>query len=65
MTSWDPTIVAMCKAIEPVGQSKSDFEIFSGLARRLNAVQSFTEGRTEECRVPRAPHVVGTQGVVG
>jgi biotin/methionine sulfoxide reductase len=48
MTSWDPMIVAMCKAIEPVGDSRSDYEIFTGLSSMLNVTEAFTEGRSEE-----------------
>ena len=37
----------MQKAIEPVGESKPDFEIFTGLARELGFEVEFTEGRSE------------------
>ncbi len=36
------------KAAEPVGESKSDYEIFSRLSRRLGYWEAFTESRTEE-----------------
>lgn len=39
---------AMQKAIEPVGQSRSEYEIYSDLAERLGFRDAFTEGRTEE-----------------
>ncbi|MCP5150253.1 MAG: molybdopterin guanine dinucleotide-containing S/N-oxide reductase [Ectothiorhodospiraceae bacterium] len=45
---WDPTAVAMRKAVDPIGESRSDFAIFSGLARRLGVEAAYTEGRTEE-----------------
>ncbi|MBK0400505.1 molybdopterin-dependent oxidoreductase [Limibaculum sp. M0105] len=48
MTHWEPLIVAMRKAIEPVGESRSDHQIFAGLARRFGVEEAFTEGRTEE-----------------
>ena len=48
MTHWEPLIVAMRKAIEPVGDSRSDYEIFSGLAERLGLRERYTEGRSAE-----------------
>ena len=41
-------MVAMRKAIEPVGDSRDDYAIFTGLAERLGAGEAFTEGRTPE-----------------
>ncbi|MGD9827691.1 MAG: molybdopterin guanine dinucleotide-containing S/N-oxide reductase [Hyphomicrobiaceae bacterium] len=46
-SSRDRFILVMEKAIEPVGESRNDFEIFSGLARRLGCEEAFTEGRGE------------------
>ena len=43
----DPTIIANKKAIPSVGQSKSDFEIFSSLAKKLGFENSFTENKSE------------------
>jgi biotin/methionine sulfoxide reductase len=43
----DPFIIAMSKIVSPVGNARSDYEIFSGLAQRLNVSDSFTEGRNE------------------
>ncbi len=40
-------IVAMKRAIAPLGQARSDFTIFSGLAARLGVADAFTEGRDE------------------
>jgi biotin/methionine sulfoxide reductase len=37
----------MQKAIEPVGQARSDYDIYSGLADRLGFREIFTEGRDE------------------
>ncbi|MGR3717908.1 MAG: molybdopterin-dependent oxidoreductase, partial [Thermohalobaculum sp.] len=48
MTHWEPLIVAMRKAVEPVGEARDDYAIFSGLARRLGAEARFTEGRSPE-----------------
>jgi len=38
---------AMRKAIEPLGEARSDFEIFSMIASRLGIGGTFTEGRDE------------------
>lgn len=55
-------MVAMRRAMDPVGQARDDYEIFSGLAERLGVQSKFTENRTvaqwlqhmyEQCR-PRA-----------
>lgn len=40
-------IVAMKQAIEPLFESKSDFEIFAEISKRLGFEQKFTEGRDE------------------
>lgn len=42
----DPKLIAMYKAIEPFGQAKDEFEIFSELAKRLGRENAFTEGRS-------------------
>ena len=47
MNTRDPTIVANKKAMESFGDSKSDYEIFSGLAERLGFYKKFTENRKE------------------
>jgi len=44
---WDQTISPMHKSIEPIGESKSDYEIFSALAEKLNFLTKFTENRDE------------------
>ncbi len=43
----DRFVLAMQKAIEPVGEARSDHDIFAGLAGRLGFKDAFTEGRTE------------------
>ena len=48
MTHWEPLIVAMRKAIDPVGNARSDYDIFSGLAGRLGVLEKYTEGRSAE-----------------
>ncbi len=40
-------LVAMVKAIEPVGQSRGDYDIFSDLADRLGFRAQYTQGRTD------------------
>ena len=44
----DPYLVVMEKAIEPVGESKNDFEILRELSSRLDCEKEFTEGRDED-----------------
>jgi biotin/methionine sulfoxide reductase len=46
-SSRDPFVFAMRKGIEPVGDARSDFEIFQSLAQRLGYERAFTEGRDE------------------
>jgi biotin/methionine sulfoxide reductase len=43
----DSTMVAMKQAIAPVGESRSEYGIFTGLARRLGFAERYTEGRDE------------------
>ncbi|WP_102225310.1 molybdopterin-dependent oxidoreductase [Acidimangrovimonas sediminis] len=40
-------LVAMHRAIAPLGEARSDYEIFSGLAEHLGVAPAFTEGRDE------------------
>jgi biotin/methionine sulfoxide reductase len=40
-------VVAMKQVIDPVGEARSDFAIFSGLADRLGVESAFTAGRCE------------------
>jgi biotin/methionine sulfoxide reductase len=46
-SSRDSFILAMHRAIEPVGDARNDFDIFRGLARRLGYELAFTENRDE------------------
>lgn len=41
-------MVAMKRAIEPVGLARDDYEIFADLAKRLGAGEAYTEGRTSQ-----------------
>ncbi len=43
----DSFVLAMHKAIEPVGEARSDHAIFVDLARRLGCETAYTEGRDE------------------
>ena len=45
-TSRDRHIIAMKRALEPVGLAKDDYEIFSELAERLQVKDKFTENRS-------------------
>ena len=47
-SSRDRFILAMEKAVDPVGGARNDFDIFSDLAERLGFKESFTEGRDEQ-----------------
>ena len=46
-SSRDPFVFAMHRAIAPIGEARSDFEIFRDLAGRLGYEHAFTEGRDE------------------
>jgi biotin/methionine sulfoxide reductase len=48
MCHWEQTITPMHKAIEPIGESRNDYDIFAGLSRRLGCLETFTEGRQED-----------------
>jgi biotin/methionine sulfoxide reductase len=43
----DRFVIAMGKAIEPVGEARDDFQIFCALAERLGCEEVFTQGRDE------------------
>lgn len=45
-TSRDRFMIAMKRAIDPVGEARDDYEIFSALAEKLGARDAFTEGRS-------------------
>src|SRR6218665_2450526 len=40
-------LIAMQKAIEPLGQARSDYDIFRAIAQRLGGEAAFSEGRDE------------------
>lgn len=43
----DPHMTVMRQAVAPVGEARSDFDIFRGLAKRLGFEDTFTDGRSE------------------
>ncbi len=43
----DRFIIAMKRAVSPVGEARNDFAILSDLAERFGTLESFTEGRTD------------------
>ena len=43
----DSTIYAMRRAVEPVGEARSDYDIVTALAERLGLAEKFTEGKGE------------------
>ena len=43
----DPFVIAMQKAIEPVGEARNDYDIFVALAARLQCESAFSRGRDE------------------
>ena len=44
----DTYVVRMDQALEPFGESRSDYDIFAGISRLLGTHESFTENRTEQ-----------------
>ncbi|MFO0997279.1 MAG: molybdopterin guanine dinucleotide-containing S/N-oxide reductase [Alphaproteobacteria bacterium] len=46
-STHDRSILAMKKAVEPVGAARNDHDIFLALARRLGFAEQFSEGRGE------------------
>ncbi len=48
MTPKDPYVVAMDRAIDPVGEARDDHAIFCGIAGQMGVAEAFTDGRTAE-----------------
>lgn len=46
--SREGQLVAMRKVKEPVGEARSDFDIFTGIAEKMGKGDAFAEGRTAE-----------------
>lgn len=46
-SSRDRFILAMHKAVDPVGEARNDFDIFADLSGRMGFREAFTEGRDE------------------
>ncbi|MEL0020469.1 MAG: molybdopterin guanine dinucleotide-containing S/N-oxide reductase [Rickettsiales bacterium] len=47
-SSRDRFWLAMQQVVEPVGEARNDFDIFSDIALRLGVAEAFTEGRDED-----------------
>jgi len=47
-SGMDDFLFWMEKVIDPVGEARDDYDIFAGLAKRLGADETFTEGRTSD-----------------
>lgn len=47
-SSRDPFILAMHRAIHPLGEARNDYDIFTALADRLGFQETFTEGHTAD-----------------
>ena len=45
-SSHDPYAHVMQAAIAPVGEARSDYEIFAGLAEHMGVLEAFTEGKS-------------------
>ncbi len=48
LTPRDPYVISMSKLVEPFKEAKSDFDIFKGIAKKLDVENLFTGGRDEE-----------------
>ncbi len=46
-SNFDRFVFASQQAIDPVGEARSEYDIYRGLAERLGFADSFTEGRSE------------------
>jgi biotin/methionine sulfoxide reductase len=46
MAPKDPYVIAMDRAIDPVGQARDDHDIFCGIAAEMGVEDAFTEGRS-------------------
>ena len=46
-SNFDRFVFANQQAIEPVGEARSEYDIYTGLAGRLGFAEAFTEGRSE------------------
>ena len=58
----DNALVPMPKAIEPVGSSITEYEIYSRLGERLGNVEDFTEGKTADEWLSELWEVTRTNG---
>ena len=44
----DNILVPMSKLVDPIGEARTEYDIYTDLARLLGDEQAFTEGRSEE-----------------
>ncbi len=57
----DRNIIAMQKVVDPLFESRNDFDIFAGLAKRLGFEEQFTEGKAEMDWIQQFYNVARTQ----
>ncbi|MDR3496480.1 MAG: molybdopterin-dependent oxidoreductase [Ancalomicrobiaceae bacterium] len=48
MNRRDPALIFMQKLLPAYGESRSDYDVYCGLAKRLGTLAAFSEGRDEE-----------------
>ena len=48
ITPRDPYVIKMSKLTEPYGDSRDDFDIFSGIAKVMGILDHFTDGKSKE-----------------
>jgi len=44
----DPYMIAMNQVSDPIGESRNDYDILAGIARKLGVEDAFTEGKTAD-----------------
>ena len=49
----DPYVIFMQKAADPLGECRNDFDIFSGIAKRMGVGEAFTDGLDESGWIDR------------
>ena len=48
MSPYDPYFIYMSQVVDPVGEARNDYDIFSGIARRMGVENAFCEGKSAE-----------------
>lgn len=46
-SKYDPYLIAMKKVAEPIGESRSDYDIFCALAEKMGILDAFSEGLSD------------------